>query len=377
MWSAFENQLLAQGLVTLRENIRLPRLVNRRVDMTGVRSVEVPVPAPVPSYAISGSDTAKTVTNPEPSTVTVEIDKHQGAGFTLDDLDRAKIRAGSMIETQASEAIKTLANDVNEDCLTKARQAVGTAVLSQQAAVFQDGTAGDGSGMEDMANAKIALDRMACPDDGRRFALLDSKAEAKALIQGVIVNSDQRGSSVTVRTGRIGYVYGVNVYGANQFMPEFTNGTMTTVAVNKANGYDKGHVGTITVDGTNTPAVGQLVSFGGNAFDADNVYVVASSTATTIVLNRPLEAAISNDDKVFTSASPRTMSLVGHPNFAAFASVRFEADSAIARSVPDPMSGLVLRLETLRRNKRTFYEWDLAWGFRTVYPQLALTLQAK
>ena len=287
-----------------------------------------------------------------------------------------------MLETQASEAVKTLANDVNEHVLTEARKAVGTGVLSKQAAVLQDATAGDGSGMEDLANAKIALDRMVCPDDGRRFALLDSKAEAKALIQGVIVNSDQRGSSVTVRTGRIGYVYGVNVYGANQYMPSFVNGAVVGVAVDKSGGYPKGHTGTITVDTTgngaaNTPAVGQLVSFGGSAFDADDVYVVAHSTATTIVLNRPLDAAIANDDKVYTSTSPRTMSLVGHPNFAAFASVRFEADSAITRSMPDPISGLVLRLEMLRRNKRTFYEWDLAWGFRTVRPELALTLQPK
>ena len=381
-WTAFENQLLAQGLMALRENIRLPQLVNRRVDLTGTKTVEVPVPAPVPSYDVSASDAAQTVTNPEPSTVNVEITEHKGAGFTLDDIDRAKIAAGSMLETQASEAIKTLANDVNRHCLTEARKAVGTGVLSKQAAVFQDGTAGDGTGMEDLANTKIALNRMACPDDGRRFVLLDSKAEAKALVQGVIVNSDQRGSAVTVRTGRIGYVYGLNVFGANQYMPSFTNGAMVGVAVNKSGGYPKGHTGTITVDTTgngaaNTPAAGQLVSFGGSAFDADNVYVVESSTATTLVLNRPLDAAIGNDDKVYTSATPRTMSLAAHPNFAAFASVRFEADSAIARSVPDPLSGLVLRMEQIRRNKRTMYEFDIAWGFRTVRPQLALTLQPK
>ena len=376
-WTAFENQLLAQGLMALRENIRLPRLVNRRVDMTGTKVVEVPVPAPVPSYDIAASDAPQSVTNPDPTTVSVTIDKHKGAGFTLDDIERAKIRAGNMLETQASEAIKTLANDVNEDCLSKSRQSVGTAVLSKQAALFQDAKAGDGSGMEDLANTKIALDRMLCPDDGRRFVLLDSKAEGKALVQGVIVNSDQRGSSSTVRTGRVGYVYGMNVYGANQYMPTFTNGTMTNVAVNNADGYAKGHTGTITVDGTNGAVVGQLVSFGGTAFDADRAYVVAASTATRLTLNRPLDAAIENDDPVHTAASPRVMSLAAHPNFAAFASVRFEADGADSRTVPDPISGLALRLEVLRRNKRTLYEYDIAWGFKPVQPQLALTLQAK
>ena len=169
----------------------------------------------------------------------------------------------------------------------------------------------------------------------------------------------------------------MNVYGANQYMPSFANGTMTGVAVNNADGYPKGHTGTITVDGTNTPAVGQLVSFGGNSFDADNVYVVESSTATRITLTRPLDKALANDDKVHTSATPRVMSLAAHPNFAAFASVRFEADGADSRTVPDPVSGLALRLEVSRRNKRTFYEWDFAWGFKPVQPQLALTLQAK
>jgi hypothetical protein len=66
-------------------------------------------------------------------------------------------------------------------------------------------------------------------------------------------------------------------------------------AVNLSAGYDAGYDGYITYDGfTNTPCVGQMVSFGTSSSNA--VYTIVDVTSTTMLLDRPLEAAIANDD---------------------------------------------------------------------------------
>ena len=70
----------------------------------------------------------------------------------------------------------------------------------------------------------------------------------------------------------------------------------TPGAVNLVAGYDAGYAKAIVVDGfTVAPKVGQLVAFG----TASAVYtVIGAPTTTSITLDRPLEAAIANDDAV-------------------------------------------------------------------------------
>lgn len=72
--------------------------------------------------------------------------------------------------------------------------------------------------------------------------------------------------------------------------------TYTPGAVNNSSNYALGYDGAITVDGfTVAPQVGQLVSFG----TASPIYaVIGAPTTTSIVLDRPLDAAISDNDVV-------------------------------------------------------------------------------
>lgn len=70
----------------------------------------------------------------------------------------------------------------------------------------------------------------------------------------------------------------------------------TPGAVNNASGYAVGYSKAITVDGFSVaPRVGQLVAFG----TAAALYtIVGTPTTTSILLDRPLDAAISDDDAV-------------------------------------------------------------------------------
>lgn len=69
----------------------------------------------------------------------------------------------------------------------------------------------------------------------------------------------------------------------------------TPAVVNEASGYAAGYDGAITYDGGITPKLGQGVTF-----STDGVpYSIVKVDSTTIWLNRPLDVAIANDDKIF------------------------------------------------------------------------------
>lgn len=85
-------------------------------------------------------------------------------------------------------------------------------------------------------------------------------------------------------------------------------------AVNYASGYASGYDGQILVDGfTNFPTNGQLVSFGTSSSSAIYSIVEASSSGGYIVLDRPLEAALSDNDAANVSP-PGEYNFVGHRN---------------------------------------------------------------
>ena len=70
---------------------------------------------------------------------------------------------------------------------------------------------------------------------------------------------------------------------------------LDTGLVNEAAGYAAGHYGVITFDAfTTIPVVGQGLSFG----TAAAVYSVIQATATTVLLDRPLEVAVSDNDVI-------------------------------------------------------------------------------
>lgn len=76
-------------------------------------------------------------------------------------------------------------------------------------------------------------------------------------------------------------------------------GVSTAGAVNLSAGYANGWVGPIVVSGfTNFPAVGQIITFQTSSTSPTYTVVQANSVAGTILLDRPLEVALSNSDTV-------------------------------------------------------------------------------
>jgi len=71
-------------------------------------------------------------------------------------------------------------------------------------------------------------------------------------------------------------------------------------AVNNGSGYAAAHDGYITFDGfTNAPVAGQAVSFGTSSTNA--IYSIVEVSGSTMLLDRPLEAALSDNDAINVS----------------------------------------------------------------------------
>ena len=380
-WTVFEDKILARGLRALRETARLPRLVNRGYERTAANrpgtTVEIPVAGAVQSYDIAASHTQRDFGTPNPTMARVEVDKWKGAGFELVDKDRAAINSGEAVETQATEAVRTLANDVNSDIASKFVALYGTAGT---AGATPFSTVND---LSDAVAAKQRLDTQLCPG-GSRFGLLTPAAEGKFLNQTGIQRVDASGASQTLREGAIGRVMGTDWWGNNQFVPTHDTRALTTgaILVDKASGYSAGDT-TIHMDAfaaaATRPKRGDVCSFGGTAFDPDASYVVvndpASGTEADVEISPPLRAAVVDNVKVWFLAD-HEVSIVAHRDCFALVSrpLGSAAQGANFRTVPDPVTGLVLRLEIIRQNKQDAYEWDIHWGSACVDPRLGARL---
>lgn len=100
----------------------------------------------------------------------------------------------------------------------------------------------------------------------------------------------------------------------------------TPGAVNAGAGYAAGYAKTIVVDGfTVAPQAGQMVAFG---TAAHKYTVIGTPTTTAILLDRPLEAAIADDDAVAVGP-PGTYNMAFHKN----------ALALVVRPLALPMAG--------------------------------------
>lgn len=369
-------QLLAQGLLALRQQAIMPRLVNRSYETLAQQKgnvINIPIPSAITARAITPSVTQNSNQDFSPTTVAVTLDWWYEASFQLSDTDMLACMDG-IFPMQASEAIKALANGVDSYILGKHTGIYGAAGLGQNAAgAFATSVAMAGE-------ARAVLNRQLAPLDDRR-AVLNPEAEANFLTLAEIMSAERRGDTGGIIQGTIGRKMGVDWYLENN-LPTFTCGTAA------ASGYAastvSGSIGDSTLNVLNLTATGAIKV--GDIFSLTNdpegyQYVittalasVSGSAATCLVFTPALKTTVATGATLIFVSGTYVANLMFHRDAFAFASRPLQDIAGYGNNImtaTDPVSGLALRLEVSRQYRQTTFSYDILCGARLVRAELA------
>lgn len=364
-------QLLAQGLLALREFSIMPRLVNRNYDIMAAQqgsTITIPIPSAVAVQSVTAAATPATNTQLSPTYASIVMDKWEEAPFTLSDKELMEIMAGT-IPMQASEAIKALANKVDTDILSlykKVYGCAGTAGVTPFASTIADAT----------AVRKILNNQLAGMNDRRM--VINADAEANALGLTAFHDMSMSGSAQGLIEGKINRKLGFDWF-MSQNMPYHTCGTRgaTAYSINTATAAIGATNVTITGD-AGTITEGEIFTVAG---DTQTYVTLADCTTTNLKFAPAAKKAWSNTSVITfkgAASSQYAVNLGFHRDALAFVT-RPLADNTdglgnIIQSAVDPISGLTLRLEVSREHKRTRFSYDILYGYACVRAELAARL---
>jgi hypothetical protein len=368
-------QLLAQGLMALRQQSIMPRLVNRAYDALAAQSgstIDVPIPSAITANAVTPGNTSQAVTDLSPTKATIALDQWYEAAFNLTDEELKNVEVNNLMPMQASEAIKALANKVDIFIMDLASSS--TNGISQNGGVA--GTTPFATNLDAFINARKELNNSAAPMDDR-YCVINADAEAEALSLEAFQNAAWRGDTDGIIRGQIGEKLGATwVVDQNVQTHINSNGTPTGWLANGGGGFAAG-LTYIDVDtGSNTPVVGDIFTVAGDT-PSHIVTAVAAGGDYRLTITPALGALVANNAALtFTaSAAAFTRNLLFHRDAFAFASRPLEdgmlvgGDNVMANV--DPVSGLSLRVEVNREFKQTRVSYDILYGGALVRPELA------
>ncbi len=358
-------QLLAQGMLALRQMAILPRYVNRGYEtIAGDKgsSVDVPIPSAITAVAVTPSYVPPDDTGVVPTKISIALDQWWEAPFFMSDKDMLEAMNGT-IPMQASEAIKSLANKIDTLLFTKANQTF-------YAFAGTPGTTPFSNDLSEFLSANQQLDDALAPPDNR-FVAISSMAKANALGLRAFQDTSWRGDQAGIIKGEIG-----EKLGAFWFMDQNTPRQVAGTWTNAGTTTGTNAAGATTVNltgGTGSILSGDRIVFSG----ADTqVYTVVTPTGTApttaIVITPALITAKSSTETVTVKASHR-QNLLLHRDALALASRPFAGADPMGlgtyMSAVDPISGLALRLEVSRQHKRTRWAYDILCGVGAPRPQ--------
>lgn len=368
-------KLLAQGVLALRENVVMPRLVNRSYEGLATQKgnvINVPIPSAIAARDVTPAAAFASNVDFNPTVALVTLDFWKEAPFHLSDNDMVSVMNGT-IPMQASEAIKSLANAIDQYILGKHvgfYGLVGTAGTTPFATAI--GVAG---------SARALLNKQAAPMDDRRM-VLDPDAEANALALSNILQFDQRGDQGGIINGTIGRKLGMDWY-LDQNIPTYTPGT-GWAAGNIASTVG-GAVGDTTLNIINATAsgtikVGDIFSLTADTTLNQQYVVIAAATisatvAVAIEFTPALRTTVATGATLDVIGTAYAVNLAFHRDAFAWAS-RPLADlsgyGSQIQSVTDPVSGVALRLEVSRQYKQTTFSFDVLGGANVIRRELGV-----
>jgi hypothetical protein len=358
--------LLAQGLMALRENAMMARVVNTDYSREAAEqgdTINVPIPSAVTAVDVSPAITPPANADQTPTKVAIALSNWKEAPFYLTDKQMHEVMNG-WIPKQASEAIRSIINAMDSSMLALYKGMYGaytaTTANSPMASIK------DATGMRKVLNQNLA------PLDSRH-AILDPAAEAEALGLNQFADSTFSGSVAAIMEGQLNRKLGAQWW-MNQNVPTHTAGTQTGNSIIKASTAHAVGVKSLTcTTAASTGAVaykeGDIITIAGDT----QTYVVtadvteaSAATDYTTPIEPGLKVALTGSEVITLDDASGVVNMMIHRDAIALAT-RPLADvdmglGAISMSDVDPVSGLALRVEVTRQHKQTRFSYDMLWG---------------
>jgi hypothetical protein len=368
-------QLLAQGLMALRENAIMPRLVNRDYQNLAAQKgnvINVPIPSAISARDVTAGVTTATNQDVSPTTAAVTLDFWKEASFHLSDNDMVSVMEGH-IPMQASEAIKSLGNAIDQYILAKHTRffgAVGTA-----------GTTPFNGSLTVASDARTLLNRQLAPPTDR-YAVVDPMAEGNLLLNTQVLQFDQRGDQGGIIAGSIGRKLGFDWH-MDQNITTYTPGTAWITGWT-FDGSNAAGTATAAVVFTNsgTVKIGDIFTLtaGGLGYVVTAAATAVTSSTMNLSFYPPLRTAVATGASLVIGAAGTayTVNVAFHRDAWAWAS-RPLADvqglGNLMQSAVDPITGVALRLEVSRQYKQTTFSFDVLGGANVVRPELGVKVK--
>lgn len=370
-------KLLAMGQMALRENAIMTRLVSSDLQTKAQEQgdvINVPIPSAISARTVTPAVTQAANQDWSPTNVQVTLDFWREATFQMSDQDLQEVEDGT-IPMQASEAVKALANAVDDYILGKH---VGFFGASGTA-----GTTPFASTIVAAGAARRLLNRQLAPLD-TRYGVLDPDAEANLLGVTNVLQFDQRGDAGGIVNGSIGRKLGFDWH-LDQNIPSYTPGTGW--ASGNIASTVSGAVGDTTLNIINATAAGQIKV--GDIFEltADTAnnhqYVVITTNTISATVAALIEFYPALKTVVNTGATLVVVSVTYQANLAfqrgalAWASRPLQDIDGHGNSMlsaVDPISGIALRLEVSRQYKQTTWSYDILGGANVIRRELGVKI---
>src|SRR5215831_9921950 len=165
-------KLLARGLMALREQAIMPRIINGDYSADAAQkgdTIDVPIPSIVPASDVTPSNTPPVPGDSAPTKVQIVLSNWKKSNFFLNDKELNDIDANkNYLPIQSSEAIRSLANAINASVLAEYKSVYGYVGTAGTTPFATDASA--------IINARKTLHAQLCPRADRR-AVLNFDAE--------------------------------------------------------------------------------------------------------------------------------------------------------------------------------------------------------
>jgi len=368
-------KILARGLLALREQAIMPRLVNGDYSAEAAEygsTIDVPIPSGKTASDVTPSNTPPAPSNASHAKVQISLDNWKKVDFHLSDKDLVEIdRNAHFIPMEMSESVRALANVINED------------IHAEYLGVYgYTGTAGStpfASTVVDATNARKNLHSQRAPKNARR-GVLDFDAEANALALSQFSDAEKIGGSGVKIEGELGRKYGIDWY-ADDAVTTHTAGTLTTPGgiVNTPASAGVSSVSIRSASAAGNINIGDIFTISGDTqtyVALATVSAIVSGTGQSVQFDPPLAVAVTSGLAVDVKAS-HVVNIAFHRDAFAFANRPLVASTQDLQlgsrilSMTDPQTGITLRIEVSRQYKQVVWELDVLWGAKLVRPQLA------